>query len=98
MQAGGGNGGGKQRRTRRQTQVCGAGHRESGGGWRGVGVGDIQVDGIMCQERRWGAGINERCGDDNRYLWGSVGGRETKRYRKRLRQVGWGARIKLLII
>ena len=62
-----GNGGGGRSRTWRKAQACCAGRRASGGGWRGVGVGDVYVDGVPCQERRWGAGVNERCGNDDHY-------------------------------
>ena len=44
--------------------------RLAGGGWRVAGVGDIQVDGVLHQERRWGAGAMERCYDDKRLLMG----------------------------
>ena len=56
------------------------------------------MDGVLCQESRWGVGVNKRCSDDNRYWWGAVGGEEIKRFRKRLIQVGRGARIHVLII
>ena len=90
--------GSKRRGKRWKTQSCDAGRRLSGRGWRGVGVGDVQVDAVPGQERRWGEGVNYRCGDENRYLWEAVGGGETKRSKKRLRQVGREARIKVLIV
>ena len=31
-----------------------------GGGWKVAGVGDVQVDGALCRERRGGAGARER--------------------------------------
>ena len=40
----------------------------------GVGVGDFQVGGVPGQERMWGAGVTERCYDNDRYRWGAVGG------------------------
>ena len=67
MQVEGSNGGGKRRGTRRQNQARGAGRRLSSGGWQGVGVGDVQVDGAPYQERRWGAGVNERYEDNDQY-------------------------------
>ena len=39
-----------------------------------AGVGDIQVDGVSRQERRWGEGATERCYDDKQILVG--GGKE----------------------
>ena len=63
MAKGGANGSG--RRGRRRHVVRGAG--TSGGGWRVVGTGDVQVDVVMFRERRWGAGMTERCYDKNRY-------------------------------
>ena len=44
--------------------------RLAGGG----GMGDVHVDSAPCQERRLGAGVPERCKDDDRYLWGAVRG------------------------
>ena len=41
VQAKGGNGGGRQCGIRRQMEAHGAGRRESGGDWQGVGVGNI---------------------------------------------------------
>ena len=63
---------------RRQTQARGARYIASGGIWQGLGVDNVQVDGVPCQEMRWGAGVNERCYNNDRYLWGVVGGGETK--------------------
>ena len=40
-----------------QIQGHGAGHRSNGGGWQGVGVGNVYVDGVPGQEGRWGAGV-----------------------------------------
>ena len=37
-----------------------------GGGWV-VGEGDVQVDDVLCQERRWGAGTRERGYEDKYY-------------------------------
>ena len=31
--------------------------------WRLAGVGNVQVDGALHRERRWGAGVIERCGE-----------------------------------
>ena len=70
MDVGAGRGrqrGANGRRIRRKTQAHGAGSRVSGGGWQVAGVGDIHVDGVPCRERRWGAGVTERCGDDDCY-------------------------------
>ena len=36
--------------------------------------GQSQVDNVLCQERRWGAGVTNRCYGDDRYLWRAVGG------------------------
>ena len=33
------------------------GAETSGGGWRVAGVGEVQVDDVPRQERRWGAGV-----------------------------------------
>ena len=44
----------------------------SGGIWQMTGVGDIRVDGAPLWERRWEAGVTERCGDYERIL---IGGR-----------------------
>ena len=33
----------------------------------GVGVGNIQVDRVLCQERSCGVGITERCYKEDRY-------------------------------
>ena len=49
-----------------------------------AGVGNVQVNGVTCRERRWGAGI---------LMGGGIRGEKIKRSRKRLRQVGRGARI-----
>ena len=65
--AAGDSGGGEQHKTRRQTHACGAGRRASDRGWRGVSVVDIQVGGVLCQEKRWGADVNDRCYDEDRY-------------------------------
>ena len=45
-----------------------------------VGVGNIQVDGVPFRERRWVAGVTERCGNEERLLMGgsSDGGRTNK--------------------
>ena len=43
-----------------------------GRGWRVAGVGDIQVDGNLFMERRWGGGARERGYKDKHYLWGVV--------------------------
>ena len=43
------------------------GAETSGRGWRVAGVGNIQVEGIPCRERRWGAGVTERCYGNDRY-------------------------------
>ena len=32
----------------------------SGGGWRVAGVGNVQVDRVPRQERKWGVGLTER--------------------------------------
>ena len=42
---------------RQKMQAHGAGHRSSVGRWRVVGVGNVQVDGVLCQEMRWGGGV-----------------------------------------
>ena len=47
---------GTWRRGRHAVQVTDTINR----GWRVVGVGDVQVDGALFQERRWGAGERER--------------------------------------
>ena len=44
-------------RIRKKMQAHSTGHRASGGGWRLAGVGNIQVDGVLCQEMRWGGGV-----------------------------------------
>ena len=62
-----------------------------------VGVGNIQVDGVPFRERRWVAGVTERCGDNNRYSWGAVAGEEMKQPRKWLRQVERGGIIIVVI-
>ena len=36
------------------------GAKMRGGGWRVVGMGDVQVDSALYWERRWGAGARER--------------------------------------
>ena len=33
-------------------------------GWRGAGVEDVQVDGVLSWERKWRAGETERCYDN----------------------------------
>ena len=35
-----------------------------------AGVGNIHVDSAPIRERRWGAGVTERCGDNYRLLMG----------------------------
>ena len=61
MQDKGGNGGEKVsgKDTRRRHAARGA--ETSGGRWQVTGVGDIHVDDAPHQERRWGAGVKERC-------------------------------------
>ena len=46
------------------------GAETSGGGWRVAGVGNVQVEGVPRWERRWGAGVTERCYDEKRILMG----------------------------
>ena len=41
-------------------------------GWRVVGVGDVQVDGALFRERRWGAGERER-GYKEKFYWSGSG-------------------------
>ena len=63
------------------------GAETSGRGWRGTGVDDVQVDGILLQEKRWGEGETRGGNDENRILMG--GGRsEGKKKQKKLIQVG----------
>ena len=42
------------------------------GGWRVAGAGDVQVDGALRWERRWGVGSSDRGNDNKRYGWGPV--------------------------
>ena len=63
-----------------------------------MGVGDVQLDSVPCKERRWRAGVKERCYDNDCYWWGVVVVGETKQSRKWLRQVGRETRLKLIII
>ena len=42
----------------------------SGGVWRVAGVGNVQVDGVPLQERRWVAGATERFYDYDRLIMG----------------------------
>ena len=30
-------------------------------------MGDVQVDGVLCLENRWGASVTERCVEDDHY-------------------------------
>ena len=43
-----------------------------GGSWRVAGVGEVQVDNVTFQERRWGLGAIyiERLYDNEFYCWG----------------------------
>ena len=38
-----------------------------------VGVGKVQVDGVKFQEWMWGAGVTERCYNDEQKLMGGGG-------------------------
>ena len=66
------------------------GAETSSGGWRVTGVGNVQVDGVPRQERRWGVRVLERCYGDERLLMGRAVGwrRESRKIQKRLRHVG----------
>ena len=56
----GDNGRGNGSRRRHAVQVT----EMSGGRLGVVGVGNVQVDGAPLRERRWGAGVTERCCDN----------------------------------
>ena len=43
------------------------GTETSSGGWRVAGVGDVQVDGVLCWESMWGVGVIDRWYSDNHY-------------------------------
>ena len=62
----------------------------SGESWWVAGMGDVQVDGEPRQERRWVAGMTEKCCDNERLLMGEgvVWTREPRNTQKRQRQVG----------
>ena len=47
--------------------VYGGKCRHAEWGWQVAGMGDVQVEGALFWERRWGVGVTERCGYDNRY-------------------------------
>ena len=46
------------------------GAETSGRGWRVAGVGDVQVDSVLQQERRLRAGVTERCFNNEWLLMG----------------------------
>ena len=54
VEKGGANRHGNDSRCRHAARGVGT----SGGGWRAVGVGDVQMGGASHRERRWGAGEN----------------------------------------
>ena len=54
--------------SRRRHMAWGA--ETSEGSWRVTGVEDVQVDRAPRQERRWGVGVAERCGENEQLLMG----------------------------
>ena len=45
----------------------------SGRGWRVAGVGNVQVDGALRQEKGWGSGASKRDSGNGSYLWVVIG-------------------------
>ena len=56
----------------RRRRHAAQGAETSGGGLHVEGVGDVQVDGALFQERRWGAGERER-GYKEKFYWSGSG-------------------------
>ena len=71
MQAEGVNQGENRRGNGSRSRHTARGAEISGGSWRLVGVGDVQVDGATIQERRWGGGAIERFCNNQRLLVGA---------------------------
>ena len=72
MQAEGGNRGENGRRNDIRHRQMARVIDTIGGRWQVAGVRDVQVEGVLCHERRWRAGVTERCCDKNWLVMGVV--------------------------